>query len=103
MLHLGLFMRSASATVVRGRRDGWRISEVWRFSENVVNGRRRGHNVGQYSLFADRMYRQGAPGIYLFNPFDNKPEVWKSLVSEGLPPSLVAMRAKGVTATDEHD
>ena len=69
----------------------------------VVNGRRRGHNVGEYSLFADRMYRQGAPGIYLFNPFDNKPEVWKALVSEGLPPSLVAMRAKGVTATDEHD
>ena len=36
LLHLGLFMRSASTTVGRGRRDGWRISEVWRFSENEV-------------------------------------------------------------------
>ena len=36
LLHLGFSARSASTTVRRGRRGGWRKSEVWRFSENEV-------------------------------------------------------------------
>lgn len=62
-------------------------------------------SMAEYSLFADRMYREGAPGIYLFNAFDHKPEsgVWQTLVTEGLPPDRVAEKAKGVTVPDYTD
>ena len=71
----------------------------------AVNGKRHILSLGEYAVFADRMYRQGAPGIYLFNLFDTPKEsgVWDAILSEGLPSRLVAERARGVTVTDIHD
>lgn len=59
-------------------------------------GRRRTLTSGEYAAFASAMYRQGAPGIYVFNPFDNTPAVWESLISNGLPP-------EGGGRDDRHD
>jgi hypothetical protein len=71
----------------------------------AVNGERHFLSLGEYAVFADRMYRQGAPGIYLFNLFDTPKEsgVWDAILSEGLPPDLVAERARGIAVTDVHD
>ncbi len=71
----------------------------------AVDGQRHFLSLGEYSVFADRMYRQGAPGIYLFNLFDCEKDsgVWDAILAEGLPPELVAERAKGVVVTDVHD
>ncbi len=71
----------------------------------VQDGRRHLLSLGEYAVFADRMYRQGAPGIYLFNLFDSERDsgVWDSILAEGLSPDIVAERAKGVAVSDVHD
>lgn len=69
------------------------------------NGRRHCLSLAEYSVFADRMYRQGAGGLYLFNLFDLPKEsgVWDAIVREGLPPEAVAARAQGVHVTEEYN
>ena len=71
----------------------------------ATDGKRHFLSLGEYAAFADRMYRQGASGIYLFNLFDSPKEsgVWDAILSEGLPPDRVAEYARGVAVTDEHD
>lgn len=63
--------------------------------------------LAEYAVFADRVYRQGAPGVYLFNPHSQYPvsggSVWRSLVDEGLPPALVAECARGVEVSAGYD
>ncbi|MBR1920639.1 MAG: hypothetical protein IJ829_01390, partial [Kiritimatiellae bacterium] len=86
------------------RRGGRRVVVVPGLDNGLVeNGRRRRLTLAEYAVFADRMYRQGAPGVYLFNAFDNDGEVYSSLVGEGLPPDLCAERAKGVAVPDGYD
>ena len=53
------------------------------------DGQRHFLSLGEYAVFADRMYRQGAPGLYLFNLFDSPKEsgVWEAILSDGFKPT----------------
>lgn len=72
----------------------------------VENRKRRPLTLGEYALFADRVYKAGAPGVYLFNLFDHPKEsgVWQAVVGQGLTPGFVRTAARTVTSVDcRHD
>lgn len=63
---------------------------------------RRTLTFDEYRLFAKLRQAEGAPGLYLFNPFDTPFSVWQDLLNRGLAPETV----RDVTIpipTDYHD
>ena len=53
---------------------------------------RRLLTLPEYRGLCERLYAQGAPGVYIFNPFhfDEKSEIWSAILGGGLSPSAVA-------------
>ena len=79
---------------------------VERDPETGRNGPRRMMTVEEYRGFADRMHRQGADGIYIFNLFtyfepaykttDRKP--WNFILNQGLEPAAIQDLPKSIPA-----
>lgn len=67
---------------------------------------RRMLTVSEYRGFADRMFRQGAEGIYLFNLFtyfepaykSNDREPWNFILTKGLTPDSIRNETKSIPA-----